>query len=76
MKYYELSAVVDGDRVNLRKSTFSSREGAINYMFKYFDEHYLYGLQVEDEHIVNGNKHSVEYVCNHYNRFTVTRQIA
>ena len=76
MKCYKLSAVVDGDTVKLKKSYFSTRDNAIDYMFNYFNNHFIYGMQVEDEHIVNGDKHSIEYVCNDYNRFTVTRENA
>ena len=70
---YTLKAIVNGDSVKLKRSTFSSRDAAISYMFKYFNDMYLYDLEVEDEHVVNNNKHSIEYVCNFYNRFTVTR---
>ena len=70
---YTLKAIVNGDSVKLKRSTFSSRDAAISYMFKYFNDMYLYDLEVEEEHVVNNNKHSIEYVCNFYNRFTVTR---
>ena len=73
MKYYELSAVVNGENVRLKRSIFKSRGAAIQYMFAYYSSHYLYGLQVEDSFALNGNKHNVEYVCNDYNRFKVTR---
>ncbi len=73
MKYYELKAVVNGDDVKLKKSLFQSRDEAINYMFNYYKNHYLFNLNVEDEYQLNNNKHSVEYVCNFYNRFTITR---
>ena len=76
MKYYELKAIIDGQSVKLKRSTFSSRNDAINYMFHYFDEHYLYSLNVEDEYSVDNNKHAIEYVCNFHNRFTVTRVAA
>ncbi len=73
MKHYILTAVVDGEDVKLRKSVFTSRDDAIDYMFNYYKNHFIYNLQVEDEHIIAGNKHSIEYVCDYYNRFTVTR---
>ena len=76
MKYYELNAIVNGENVKLKRSMFSTRDDAINYMFHYFDEHYLYSLNVEDEYKVNNNKHSIEYVCDFHNRFTVTRVYA
>ncbi len=73
MKYYTLEAIVKGRPVKLKRAMFISRSEAINYMFDYYEKHYLYGLEVNDEHIVDGNKHSIEYVCNFHNRFTVTR---
>lgn len=73
MKYYELTAVVDGEDIRLRKNIFRSRDDAINYMFKYYRNHYLFNLQVEDEYAVSGNKHCIEYICDTYNRFTVAR---
>ena len=76
MKYYTLRAIVNGTNVRLRRSAFSTRDEAIDYMFKYYDDHSLYSLHVNDEHIVGDNKHSIEYVCNYHNRFTVTREIA
>lgn len=73
MKYYTLTAIVNGHDAKLKRAMFSSRNDAINYMFDYYEKHSLYGLEVRDEHIVGDNKHSVEYVCNYHNRFTVTR---
>ncbi len=73
MKYYTLTAVIHGQPVKLKRAMFISRDDAINYMFDYFEKHYLFGLEVRDEHIVDGNKHSIEYVCDFHNRFTVTR---
>ena len=75
MKYYTLSAVVNGSNVRLKRNAFATRDEAISYMFKYYEDHYLYSLQVHDEHVVGDNKHSIEYVCNFHNRFTVTRQL-
>lgn len=73
MNYYKLTAVVNGQDVRLKRSYFSTRSEAINYMFDYYEKHYLYGLEVMDEHPVDGNKHDVEYVCDFHNRFTITR---
>ena len=75
MKYYTLSAVVNGSNVRLKRNAFATRNDAIDYMFKYYDDHSLYSLQVRDEHIVGDNKHSIEYVCNYHNRFTITREV-
>lgn len=73
MKYYTLEAIVQGRPVKLKRSMFASRTEAINYMFNYYEEHYLYNLQVNDEYPVNDNKHSIEYYCSFNNRFIITR---
>lgn len=74
MRYYVLdNAIVGGRAVKTQRQIFSSRQQAINYMFDYFEDNYLYDLQLSDEHTVNDNKHQIEYVCDHYNRFTITR---
>ena len=75
MKYYTLDAVVNGSNVRLKRSAFTTRDEAIDYMFDYYQDHYLYGLEVVDEHVVGDNKNSIEYVCNFHNRFTVTRHL-
>ena len=75
MKYYELKAIINGQIIKLKKDRFASRTEAINYMFQYFEDHYLYGLDVSEEYPVNNDKHSIEYVCDYYNRFQVTRQV-
>ena len=74
MKYYTLSATVNGENSKLDRKYFSSREAAIEYMFKYFDRHYLFNLQVNDEYQIGDDKHDIEYVCDYYNRFRITRQ--
>lgn len=73
MKYYELHAIVNGEPIKLKKSVFFSRNDAIDYMFHYFNDHYLYNLNVTDEYRVHNDKHSIEYVCDFHNRFQVTR---
>lgn len=73
MKYYTLSAIVNGRDAKLKRRIFATRDDAIKYMFEYYEKNYLFGLEVIDEHIVQDNKHSVEYVCNFHNRFIVTR---
>ena len=73
MKYYTLEAIVQGRPVKLKRSMFTSRNEAINYMFQYYEDHALYSLQVRDEYPVNDNKHCIEYVCNFHNRFIVAR---
>lgn len=73
MKYYTLEAIVQGRPVKLKRSMFASRSDAINYMFDYYEEHYLYNLQVRDEYPIDDNKHRIEYYCNFNNRFIITR---
>lgn len=73
MKYYTLEAIVQGRPVKLKRSMFASRTEAINYMFNYYEEHYLYNLQVREEYPVDDNKHRIEYYCSFNNRFIITR---
>ena len=73
MKYYTLTAIVNGQQARLKRNMFTTRSDAINYMFDYYEKNNMFALEVSDEHPVNGNKHSIEYVCNFHNRFTVTR---
>ena len=72
MNKYRLEAVVDGESVNFNH-IFKSREEAINYMFRYYDKHYLVNLEVNEEYFIDGNKHNIEYVCDYYNRFRIAR---
>ena len=73
MRYYLLTAVVNGHDAKLKRRMFATRSEAIDYMFDYYDKNNLYSLQVRDEYCIDGNKHNIEYVCNYHNRFTVTR---
>lgn len=73
MKYYTLEAIVQGRPVKLKRSMFASRTEAINYMFNYYEEHYLYNLQVREEYPVDDNEHRIEYYCSFNNRFIITR---
>ena len=73
MKYYTLEAIVQGRPVKLKRSMFTSRSDAINYMFDYYEKHYLYNLQVRDEYPLGDNKHRIEYYCSFNNRFIITR---
>ena len=67
---YSLTAVVNGENVKVKKQ-FRSRNEAINFMFNYYEDNYLYNMQVEEEY--EKEKHTIEYVCNYANRFTVAR---
>ena len=75
MKYYTLTAIVNGRDVKLKRNMFLTRSDAINYMFDYYEKNNIYTLEVNDEHPVNGDKHSIEYVCNFHNRFTIARSV-
>ena len=72
MKKYILEAIVNGEYVKIKK-TFSSREEALNYVFRYYDNHLLVNLRVNEEYCINGNKHDVAYVYDYYNRFRIAR---
>ncbi len=69
---YTLEAIING-KVKKFGKKFSSRQNAINFMFDYLENAYLFNKQVNDEYILEGNKHKVEYVLDYYNRFIVTR---
>ena len=74
MKFYTLNAVVKGENVKFDK-IFSTRDDAINYMFKYYNKHYMYGLEVNEEVSIDGDKHNVEYICDHNDRFRINRVV-
>jgi len=67
---YTLSGVINGNNVSFDRS-FSSRDAAINYMCKYYEQHFVENFQVEEE--IEKDRHVIEYVWNYYNRFTVAR---
>ena len=72
MRQYKLTAVVEGENITFNK-TFASRTQALDYIFAYYDKHFLKSLYVDEEYYVNENKHDIEYVCDYNNRFRVTR---
>ena len=73
MKYYTLETILNGRTVKISKK-FTSRNQAINYAFDYFEKKtFNPDLQVEDEFVINNNKHNVEYVLDYYDRFRVNR---
>lgn len=75
MKYYTLEAVVKNQQVKFGKK-FASRDEAIDYMFNYLNNHYMYNVAVNEEIHVNGDKHNVEYVLdNNHNLFRVNRVV-
>ena len=75
MKYYTLTAIVNGRNVKLKRNMFATRDEAINYMFDYYEKNNIFALEVREEYPVGGNKHCIEYVCNFHNRFTVARSL-
>ena len=72
MKYYTLEAIIKGKPVKFEKA-FSTRDSAIDYMFKYYDKHFMSNLVVNEEISVNGDKHNIEYVCDDFDRFRIKR---
>ena len=70
-----LTAIIEG-RTKIYNKEFSSRDAAIDYIFNYYNKHSLKDLYVEDEYIVDNDKHNIEYVCDYENRFKIARQIA
>ena len=73
MKYYTLETILNGKTEKIAK-LFTSRNQAINYAFDYFEKKTLNPeLQVEDEFVIDNNKHNIEYVLNYYDRFRVNR---
>lgn len=70
MKYYSLNYSV-GSRSVESKKRFKSRDAAINYAFNQFSRE----TELDYEHSL-GDKHTIEYVCNNYSRFIVSRCFA
>ena len=72
MNRYTLEAVVDGEYIKFDR-TFASRDAAIDYIFRYYEDHNMVNVEVNDEYCVDGNKHDIAYVYNYYNRFRIAR---
>lgn len=72
MNKYTLEAVVEGENVKFNR-TFNSRDEAIDYIFRYYDNHLLVNLEINEEYFINGNKHDIAYVSDYYNRFRIAR---
>ena len=75
MKKYMLTAIIDG-RTKIYNKEFSTRNAAIDYIFNHYHKHILQNIHVEEEYIVDNDKHNIEYVCDYDNRFKISRQIA
>lgn len=67
MYYYNCMYVLDYETVKVHRK-FKTRTEAINYVFKKFPS--TSTLLYE---IVRNDKHNVEYVCDDFNRFWVSR---
>ena len=73
MSVYNIKdAYIRNEHVDIKK-VFASRDEAINYMFDYYNNHYIYNVELEDEY-PQSNKHDIHYVINQYSSFNVTRQ--
>ena len=72
MNRYTLEAIVDGKYIKFNR-TFKSRNEAIDYIFRYYDNHFLVNLSVKEEYAINGDKHDIAYVYDYYNRFRIAR---
>ena len=72
MNKYTLEAIVDGNYIRFRHQ-FKTRDAAIDYIFRYYDNHLLVNLEVNEEYFVDGNKHDIAYVYDYYNRFRIIR---
>ena len=72
MNKYILEAIVNGEYIKVDR-TFNSRDEAIDYIFRYYDDHYMVNLKVNEEYFIAGNKHDIAYVYDYYNRFRIAR---
>ena len=72
MNRYTLEAVVDGEYIKFDR-IFKSRDEAIDYIFRYYEDHNMVNVEVNDEYYVDGNKHDIAYVYDYYNRFRIAR---
>ena len=72
MNVYKIKdAYIRNEHVDIKK-VFASRTQAINYMFDYYNHHYVYNVELEDEY-PQSNKHDIHYVLDQYDSFNVTR---
>ena len=73
MNVYKIEdAYIQNEHVDIKK-VFASRVEAINYMFNYYNRHYIYNAELEEEY-PQTSKHDIHYVLSQYNCFNVTRQ--
>ena len=69
MRRYTLDAVIDKEFVDFKKE-FASRTEAINYLFDYLEDHYIFNGQLVEEYALD-NKHNIHYVLNNAISFNV-----
>lgn len=70
MKKYKLNCVIQNKFISINKE-FSSRSSAEEYALYVFNREYR---DVEVDRIIERNdKHNLEYVCDNYNRFFISR---
>ena len=72
MTRYTLEAVVDGEYIKFDR-IFKSRDEAIDYIFRYYEDHNMLNVEVNDEYCIDENKHDIAYVYDYYNRFRIAR---
>ena len=73
MSVYKIKdAYIRNEHVDIKK-VFATRAQAINYMFDYYNNHYIYNVELEEEY-PQDNKHDIHYVIDQYDSFNVTRQ--
>ena len=73
MKVYKINdAYIRNEHVDIKR-LFASRNEAINYMFDYYNNHYVYNVELVDEYPQKNNKHDIHYVLDQYDSFNVTR---
>lgn len=72
MKKYVIHAIIDGQNKEIDRE-FTSRDAALNYIFDYYVGRGFYDFAVNDEYMVNDDKHNIEYVYDYENRFRIER---
>ena len=72
MRVYKITdAYIRNEHVDIKK-LFASRNEAINYMFDYYNNHYVFNAELLEEYPQEG-KHDIHYVLDQYDSFNVTR---
>ena len=55
MKYYTLTAIVNGREVKLKRNMFLTRSDAINYMFDYYEKNNIYTYDIGFEALIESD---------------------